>query len=154
MGFGQIAPGAGFAIGPHYQRSDLLGGKLTLSAGARGSVSESYLGRVDLSLPKLFGDRAFVKLSTLHRNVSELAYYGPGPDSQKSGRSNYRLEDTNVELRPGFRVQRFRAGMIGSYLAINVGPGHASRYISTERQYGPELAPGIDRQTNFWRGGG
>src|SRR2546422_1062236 len=83
-------------------RSDLIGGKLTLSAGARGSVSESYLGRVDLSLPRLFGDRAFVKLSTLHRNVSEMAYYGPGPDSQKSGRSNYRLEDTNVELRPGF----------------------------------------------------
>lgn len=39
-----------------------------------------------------------------------MPYYGPGPDSQKSGRSDYRMEDTNVELRPGFRLplDRFR----------------------------------------------
>src|SRR5439155_19253153 len=118
-------------------------------------VNESYLGRVDLSLPSLVGGRAFLDFSTVHRNVSEMPYYGPGPDSSKSGRSDYRLEDTNVELRPGFQPLRgVRAGLIGSYLAVNVGPGHSTRYISAERQYGPEAAPGIDRQTNFWRGGG
>ena len=35
-----------------------------------------------------------------------------------------------------------------------MGPGHSSQYISSERQFGPAVAPGIDRQTNFWRGGG
>ena len=155
VGFGQIAVGTGFAIGPQYRRSDLLGGMLTLRVGARVAVNESYLGRVDLSLPSLVGGRAFLDFSTVHRNVSEMPYYGPGPDSSKSGRSDYRLEDTNVQLRPGFQPLRgVRAGLIGSYLAVNVGPGHSTRYISAERQYGPQAAPGIDRQTNFWRGGG
>src|SRR6266849_1297048 len=31
VGFGTIVPGSGFAIGPRYRRSGLLGGKLTLS---------------------------------------------------------------------------------------------------------------------------
>jgi outer membrane protein assembly factor BamA len=44
--------------------------------------------------------------------------------------------------------------MIGSFLAVNVGPGHSTRYISSEQQFGSDVAPGIQRQTNFWRGGG
>jgi outer membrane protein assembly factor BamA len=155
IGFGQIAPGTGVAFGPQYKRDDLLGGRLTLSVGARAAVNESYLGRVDLTLPNLFGDRAFVDFSAVHRNVSEMAYYGPGPDSEKTGRSNYRLEDTNVEVRPGVRPFRnLRAGLIGSYLAVNVGEGHSTKFISAERQYSPAMAPGITRQTNFLRGGG
>ena len=155
VGFGNITPGTGFAIGPQYERRDLLGGNLKLNVAARASVNESYLGRLDLSLPNLFGGWAFLDFSTIHRDISEMPYYGAGPDSRKSGRSDYRLEDTNVELRPGFRPFRgLRFGAIGSYLAVNVGPGHSTRYISTEQQFGPNVAPGIDRQTNFWRGGG
>jgi outer membrane protein assembly factor BamA len=155
VGFGQLVPGNGFAVGPEYRKSDLLGGKLALAIGARGSSNLSYMGRLDLSLPALFSDRVFLDFRTIHRDISEMPYYGPGPDSRKTGRSDYRLEDTEVELRPGFRPFRhFRAGLIGSFLAVNVGPGHSTRIISTERQFGPNVAPGIDRQTNFWRGGG
>src|SRR5512133_3797019 len=155
VGFGNIVPGAGFAIGPQYNRTDLWGGRLTLKMQARAAINESYLGRLELSLPHLFDDRAFVDFSTVHRNLSEMPYYGAGPDSRKTGRSDYRLEDTNVEVRPGFRPYRgFRAGMIGSFLAVNVGPGHSTRYISSDQQFRPDIAPGIQQQTNFWRGGG
>jgi outer membrane protein assembly factor BamA len=155
VGFGTIVPGSGFAIGPQYERTDLWGGRLALKAQARAAINESYLGRLELALPHLFGDRGFLEFTTVHRNISEMPYYGFGPDSRKTGRSDYRLEDTNLELRPGFRPYRgFRAGLIGSYLAVNVGPGHSTRYISSEQQFGPDAAPGILQQTNFWRGGG
>jgi outer membrane protein assembly factor BamA len=155
IGFGQIAVGSGFAIGPQYKRTDLLGGNLTFSVGARVSVNESYMGGLELSLPNLFGGRGSLDFKAVHRNVSEMPYYGSGPDSQKTGRSDFRLEDTNLELRPSIRVfRRVRAGAIGSYLAVNVGEGHSTRYISADRQYSPAVAPGIDRQTNFLRGGG
>ena len=155
VGFGNIVPGSGFAIGPQYKRTDLWRGRLTLKAEARAAINESYVGRLELSLPHLFDDRAFLDFSTVHRNLSEMPYYGSGPDSRKTGRSDYRLEDTNVEVRPGFRPYRgFRTGLIGSYLAVNVGPGHSSRYISSDQQFGPDAAPGIQQQTNFWRGGG
>jgi outer membrane protein assembly factor BamA len=155
IGFGTIIPGSGFALRPRYTRSDLLGGRLTLRIDALGSINQSYLGGLSLAMPSLFGGRAFWDFSVVHRDISEMPYYGPGPNSRKTGRSDYRLEDTNVEFRPGVRFYKgLRASLIGSYMADNVGKGHATRYISTEKQYGPEVAPGIDHQTDFWRGGG
>ena len=152
---GSIVPGQSFGVGPSYRRTGLWGGKLGFAVQARGSANESYLGRFDVSLSNLLGDHAFLTFTTLHRDISEMPYYGPGPDSRKTGRSDYRLEDTNVELRPGVRIYKgLRATAIGSFLAVNTGPGHSTRYISTENQFGPGVAPGIDRQTNFWRGGG
>ena len=155
IGFGNIVPGAGFAVGPDYNQGGLWGGRLTLKVQARAAVNQSYLGAIDLSLPHLFNDRAFVDFRATHRNVSEMPYYGAGPNSAKTGRSNYRLEDTNLELRPGVHIYKgLSATLIGSYLAVNVGPGHSTAYISTEKQFTPDVAPGIDHQTNFWRGGG
>jgi outer membrane protein assembly factor BamA len=110
---------------------------------------------VEVAVPRLFSDRTFVTFSAQHRNLSEMPYYGPGPDSSKTGRSNYRLEETSFEARPGVRVFKgLSAGLIGSYLAANTGPGRSTIYISTEEQFGSAAAPGVDRQTNFWRGGG
>ena len=60
-----------------------------------------------------------------------------------------------MEVRPGVWVYKgLRATAIRSFLAVNTGPGHSTRYFSTENQFCPGVAPGIDRQTNFWRGGG
>ena len=155
VAFGSIVPGSGFAIGPHYKRGGLFRGRLTVSAEARAAINESYLGRLDMFFTPVPSGRTSVDLSIVHRDISEMPYYGAGPDSEKSGRSDYRLEDTNLELRPSVRVYKgLRTGLIGSYLAVNVGQGHSSRYISTDQQFGAVTTPGIDRQTNFLRGGG
>ena len=95
VGFGNVVPGAGLAAGPQYTRTGLWNGRLDVTVQARASINESYLGRMDVSLPNLFGDRVFLDFSAAHRNISEMPYYGPGPDSRKTGRSDYRLEDTN-----------------------------------------------------------
>src|SRR5215475_14641291 len=154
IGVGQLAAGAGFALGPQFSRSDLLDGKLSFKIGARGSTNQSYLGRFDVSFHDLFGGHAFLNFGAAHRDLSEMPYYGAGPDSLKSGRSDYRLEDTIIELQPGFTpLPHLRGGLSGAFMKVNVGPGHASRYISTEREFTPETTPGIDRQTGFWRGG-
>jgi hypothetical protein len=73
IGFGQITPGTGVSVGPQYRRDDLLGGRLSVGAGARVSINESYLGRFDLALPRLLDGKAFVNFSLIHRNVSEMA---------------------------------------------------------------------------------
>ncbi|MDX2153559.1 MAG: BamA/TamA family outer membrane protein [Bryobacteraceae bacterium] len=154
MSFGNMVPGSGFAIGPKYTRP-MHDGRIVLELDARASANESYLGGLKLSAPRVFSDRIFLTFSTQHRNISEMPYYGAGPNSDKNGRSNYRLEDTNIEVRPGVRIFKgLSAGAIGSYLAVNTGSGHSTRFISTEQQFGPAATPGVDRQTNFWRGGG
>jgi len=154
VSFSNVVPGAGFAVGPRYLKQ-FWDGNLIFRVDARASVNKSYSGRLELSLPHLFHDHGFLTFSTLHRDISEMPYYGPGPDSRKTGRSDYRMEDTNVELRPGVRIFKgLSASLIGSFLAVNTGPGYSTRYISTELQFGPAAAPGILHQTNFWRGGG
>jgi outer membrane protein assembly factor BamA len=155
VGFGNVIPGSGFAIRPRYTRTDLMGGRLTMRIDLLAATNQSYMGGLYLGMPDLAAGHAFWEFSVLHRDISEMPYYGPGPDSQKTGRSDYRLEDTNVEFRPGVRpLKHLRASLIGSYLAVNVGPGHSTRYISTDQQFGPDAAPGIDHQTDFGRGGG
>jgi hypothetical protein len=124
IGFGRVVSGAGFAIGPQFSGDDFLNGRLALQVGGR----------------------AFVNFGADHRNFSEVPYYGPGPDSEKSGRSDYRLEDTTLELRPGITPFRHvSTGVIGAYSKVNVGPGHSTRYVSTEREYGPEFTPGMTK---------
>jgi outer membrane protein assembly factor BamA len=155
LGFGKVGAGTGFAVGPQFSRTDFLDGKMALRVGARGSVNRSYFGNVELSVRDLAGGHAFLNFGAAHQNISEMPYYGPGPDSEKSGRSDYRLEATTLEVRPGIAPFRHvRLGAIGAYSRINVGPGHSTQYISSERKYTPETTPGIDRQTEFWRGGG
>jgi len=155
LGFGTIVPGSGFAVRPRYTNNELWDGRLTLRVEAVGAINESYMGRLDALMPDLFNDLAFVDFNTTYLNVSEMPYYGSGPDSRRTGRSDYRLENTNVGLRPGIHIYKgLRASAIGSLLAVNVGPGHSSQFISTELQYGPTVAPGINHQTTFWRGGG
>jgi len=154
LSFGNMVPGSGFAVGPTYTKP-IWDGKLIIRADARAAINQSYGGRLEISVPKLFSGHTFATFSTQHRNISEMPFYGAGPDSSKSGRSNYRLEDTNIEFRPGIRVFKgLSAGLIGSYLTVNTGPGYSNLYISAEEQFGPTAAPGIDRQANFWRGGG
>jgi outer membrane protein assembly factor BamA len=151
---GNLGPSAGLAAGPQYTRNDLLGGKLALKLRARVGTSRSYLGRVDVSVRNLFGSRAFLDISADDRSLSEMPYYGSGPDSEER-RTNYRLEDTTVDVRPGLTlIPHLRVGAIGSYMKVDVGPGHSRRYISADREFTPLTAPGIDQQTSYWRGGG
>ena len=103
---GSIVPGQSFGAGPSYRRTGLWGGKLGFAVQARRSANESYPGRFDVSLSHVLGDHTFLNFTTLHRDISEMPYYGAGPDSRKTGRSDYRLEDTNVEVRPGVWVYK------------------------------------------------
>jgi outer membrane protein assembly factor BamA len=105
-------------------------------------------------MPRLANDRAFLRLYAAHRNYPQMQYYGPGPDSNKGARSNYRLEDTSYDFETGIRPFRnMNLGVTGGYLQVNVGPGTNTRYISTERIFNEFTTPGITQQSDFLRGG-
>lgn len=154
IGFGQMIPGAGFSLNLRYQKT-LLDDHLRLGGFLDGSTHEYYLARFTASAINLWDDRARVDFSTTHEDFPQMPYYGPGPESRKSGRSDYRLETTDVEVRPSLSpIRHLHLGLIGGFEAINVGRGTASQYISTDQQYGPGAAPGIEQQTNYLQGGG
>jgi len=107
------------------------------------------------SMPKLAHDHAFFELRAVHRDLPHIDYYGPGPNSAKSGRTGYLVEDsvfsTNVGVTP---FRHLRVGATGSYMLINVGPGRDDRFASTDRVFTEQTTPGIQFQSNFLQGGG
>jgi outer membrane protein assembly factor BamA len=145
---GGLATGQGFAFGPQYARRDLGGGQLQVRASARGAFSTAYLTDLELNAPSLAGG-GFVRALAVRRHYPRLDYYGPGPDSRKDRRSNYRLEDTAVEGTAGVRLPgRVRIGAALGGLFVNTGPGNGPS-PRTDDLFTPAEAPGLDRQTDF-----
>ena len=151
---GGLVSGSGLALGPEYLRRDLAGGGVAVRGSVRASLKRYQLYEVELGFPKLAGEKAFVDLYAVHRNYPRIDYYGPGPESQKSGRSDYRLEDEAYEATAGVKpVKPLRLGVTAGYLEVNVGPGADGRFVSAEKIFPPSGTPGIDRQADFWRVG-
>ena len=151
---GGLVSGSGFALGPEYLRRDLSDGRVIVRASARASLKRYQLYDVQLTFPKLYHRKLSVDLYAVHRNSPRIDYYGPGPDSRKTGRSDYRLEDTSYDLTAGVKPLRHLSvgGSLG-FLQVNVGPGADPRFVSTEKIYTPASTPGIDNQSDFLRGG-
>lgn len=151
---GALVTGSGFALGPEFFRDDLRDGNILVRATTQFSTRQFQLYDLELGFPKLMNNNAYFDLHATHRNFPQMQYYGPGPDSQKTGRSNYRLEDTlfgfGVGVTPG---RHARLGAFGNFLEVNVGPGTDPRFVSTERTFRPTTTPGIDVQTDFLQGG-
>jgi outer membrane protein assembly factor BamA len=153
LAMGGLVTGSGFAIGPSFFRDDLYKGNLAVQAAAQISFKNYSKASARLSLPKLLNSKLFTDIAVTHRNYPGIAYYGPGPDSQKM-RTNYRLEDTSADATAGISPFRFfRAGGGLGFLAVNIGAGRDSRFASTDQTFTPAQVPGIDNQTNFLRYG-
>ena len=98
---GGMGPGTGFGLGIDYHRTGLLGGPVNIRAGAQTSFRSDRKFDLELTAPKLSGGKYFAELYAVHHNYSRVYYYGSGPDSEKTGRSNYRFEDTAVDATFG-----------------------------------------------------
>ncbi|MGH9631175.1 MAG: BamA/TamA family outer membrane protein [Bryobacteraceae bacterium] len=152
--FGNLMPSSGFGLGPEYYRNELKDGAIQFRTSVRASTGKSMFADAELSFPKLLNRNAYVDLYTRWRNNPRVSYYGPGPDSKKSGRTAFRLEDAAYDVNAGLTpVPRVRLGVAAGYLQTNVGPSDDPRYASAETVYSPANVPGLDRQSSFLRGG-
>lgn len=149
---GNMVTGGGFAVGPEYFREDLLKGNLSVRASAQASTRRYTKFEFAGTLPKLWDGKAQAGVLASRRDYSSLNYYGPGPDSEKTGRSNYRLEDVSFDVFGAIQPMRWtKVGAQTGQLWVNVGPGTDDRFASTDRLYTEARLPGIQRQTDFWR---
>ncbi|MEZ5398077.1 MAG: BamA/TamA family outer membrane protein [Bryobacteraceae bacterium] len=152
---GGMPTGSGFAVGPNYMRQDLARGKLTVNAFALVSTREWVKLGGGASIPRFYGDRLFWEGSAVYHNYNSLGYYGPGPDSQKTMRTNYAFEDTNLDTMLGVRVTPWlRAGGSIGFQHPNTGQGKNELYASTERVFGgnPRVI-GLREEVDYLRGG-
>jgi outer membrane protein assembly factor BamA len=146
---GGLVTGSGLAMGPEYSREGLLDGKMDFRTSAQASMGGYQKQDLEVSFPRFLHDRLKLDLYGVHHNYPGLNYYGSGADSNRAGRSNYRLEDTAFDGALSVRLNsRLRAGATAGYLMNNIGPGTNRRFISSEQIYSTE---GIQDQANFSR---
>jgi outer membrane protein assembly factor BamA len=150
---GGLPSGSGFGLGPEYYRPDLGRGTVSFRAAAVGSQKLWYMVDTELQFPHLAQRYLNLGFRARRADANSVDYYGPGSGSQKSDRTNFRREENALESNLGFRPTRryLTVGFTASYLWLNIGPGQSSLYTSSEEQFTPSVAPGIDRQTNYLR---
>ncbi len=151
---GGMVTGGGFALGPEYLRRDLADGEVVFRAAAQSSFKNYQKYDLQLTFPAFARNRLFFDLNSVHHRYPGINYYGPGPDSLKSSRSNFLFEDTGFDGVFGLRpFKHMELGVSGGYLLVNVGPGGDQRFVSVEQVFSPVETPGIDAQANFLRFG-
>lgn len=153
--FGGLPSGSGFGLGPEYYRPDLAKGQILFRVAAIGSAKLWYLVDTELQFPNLARRFLSIGVRGHHIDANSVGYYGPGPDSLKGGRSNYRREESTFDFSLGFKPTRryLSIGFTCGYSWINVGPGTETAFISTEKLFPPSSAPGIDKQASYLRTG-
>jgi outer membrane protein assembly factor BamA len=150
---GGLVQGSGFALGPEYHmHRDSWGSDFFLGAQLSTKLYQRYYSR--WNQPQLANDHFSLDLNAVHRNYSQVDYFGPGPRSLESDRTDYRLEDTAIDGALGVKpFKNLQLGGSAGYLAVNVGPGQSEDFPSTELVFSPIVIPGIDHQTDFLRYG-
>ncbi len=154
---GGMSANGGFALGPEYVRDDLRNGAVSVRFAAQATLRLFQRFEAELTLPKLMNNRAFWNVYAVHHNYPQLQYYGPGANSRKGNRTDYRLEDTALDTTFGVKplTQMLKLTVAGSVGALwnNVGPGTNKQWTNAERVFTPAQAVGINEQTDFFRYG-
>ena len=150
---GGLPTPSGFALGPAVQWQNSQD-TARVSSWAIGSVKQFYSVGTGLELPRLTSQRLDVTLRAAHLDMPQLDFYGQGPNSLKSNRTDYRREDTWLDAGVDWHALRHvKAHCKAGQLWLNVGPGISDSVTSTNLKFGPDQAPGIDVQTNYFVGG-
>jgi hypothetical protein len=151
---GGLGPGSGFALGTEYFRAPSHSKGTAFRALVGASSNEFYKAETQMTLQSLFGGFLSLDLGSGYQRSPRIDYYGPGPDSARSGRTAYALEGTGLAMHATLRPrERFRWGALTRYLLFNVGPAGHSRLASTDRAFTPATTPGLDVQSNFLQAG-
>lgn len=152
--FGGMAQQQGLGVGVQYVLEGVRRTALQFRIGAQVSTRLAHRAHIELTLPPSAQKPWFFRISGLQHRYGALDYYGPGPDSKKTGRAAYLYEDLAIDGLLGWNLSPFvRVGASAGYLRANTGPGTPRDVASLERVYPSALVPGLDRQGHFTRWG-
>ncbi len=152
--FGGLSTGSGFAFGTRYWNPRLKGGGWDLQSSAAASfegykLADLQLGQIDQPERSL---TAFADL--YYRDFPQEDFFGLGPASLESDRTDYRIEDAFVGATVRYRKDWFQADFRSGYYQVNIRPGTDTDFPNTQELFDDVTAPGLDLQPNFFQIGG
>ncbi len=151
---GGMVQGGGFGIGPEYFRPDLAKGNLVFRTAAQASIRGYQRYDMEFGAPHFARNKLFLNLFAVHHDYTGINYYGPGADSKRASRTDFRIIDTSTDGTFGILpFKHMKMGVSGGYLLVTLGPGQDTRFASTDKVFTPQQAIGIDTRPDFVRVG-
>jgi hypothetical protein len=148
---GGLETGSGFGGGATYQNNKLIPG---VHITSNLLISRHLYQNYDLALdfPSFLGFRTlYSQLYAGYFYSPQRNYYGLGPDSLESDRTNYLAEQFHVSGTIGNRWLPWLDTWISAgYLQTRLGSGTSSRYASIEDRFDDETAPGLDDEPDLY----
>jgi hypothetical protein len=152
--FGGIPTGGGFSLGPQYTRQDLFADHLTWNTYVAGSTRKWYGGASSFDFHDLANGHLELKADGGYQNSASVWYFGEGPDSSKSDKTDFDREFTTAHFAAlgHFFDQKLTVGYAVGGLLVHVGPGDLSSTTPTQQLFTEANTPGLVQQANFITG--
>ncbi|HET9467274.1 MAG TPA: BamA/TamA family outer membrane protein [Vicinamibacterales bacterium] len=155
--FGRIVSGAGWiSIGPGY-RQRLFGERAVIDSSAAISWRAYKQVQARFEFTDLANSHVSIGTQVLWQDLTQLNYFGHGPDSLTDGRSEYRLKTTDIVGYGSYRPVRWltfgaTAGRLdGPTLSAPTGPFDRN-YPDAREMYATDPAFALARQPSFAHG--
>lgn len=170
-----ISPGSGFSPGVRYLLPTRPGSKVDFQASAAFSVrgyqhydlqfgkvlqvgaqpflqSSGELGFRELGEDSPEAERFFLFADLRYRDYPQEDFFGPGPASLETDRSDYRLQDAAFDVVSGYRLNSWLSGILrAGFLNTQIGRGTDSRFVDTQDRFDDSQAPGLAARPDFLR---
>lgn len=152
--FGGIPTGGGFSLGPQFTRQGLLADHLTWNTFVAGSTRKWYGGASSFDFHDLANGHLELRTDGGYQNSASVYYFGEGPDSSKSNKTDFDREFTTTHFAAlgHFFDQKLTVGYILGGLLVHVGPGDRNDTPTTEQLFTEANTPGLTQQSNFITG--
>lgn len=152
--FGGLPTGGGFSLGPQYTRQGLLADHLTWNTYIVGSTRKWYGGGSSFDFHDLLNGHLELKTDGAYENSASVWYFGEGPDSLKSNKTDFRREFTKTHFAAlgHFFDHKLTAGYTVGGLLVHIGPGDLNNTPTTQSLFTESDTPGLGLQSNFITG--
>lgn len=149
---GGIGEGAGFGVGPAFRYN---APRFDFKTSAAGSMKEYFIAEASLRFPGTIGHNEYIRPRGLYlelyarrRDFPQEDFFGLGPDSQISQRSDYAQRDSFGEITAGFQRGLLETGVGVGALESSIGAGTDTRMPSATAVFShTEMAGAADRPT-------
>jgi hypothetical protein len=150
---GSVGEGSGFALGPAFRYNT---SRFDFKASAAASTKAYFSGETSLRFPGTVGQDAYfksqgpyVELYGRRRAFPQEDFFGLGPDSQLSNRSNFALRDTLGRVTGGYERGNLQTGIGLGYLDVSIGTGTDARFPSSTEIFAIDEMPGVNERVGF-----
>jgi hypothetical protein len=150
---GSMGEGSGFSLGPAYRYNTA---RFDFKASAAASTKTYFSGDVSLRFPGTIGQDSYFKpqgpyieLQGRRRVFPQEDFFGLGPDSLSTNRSDYALRDTMGRVIGGYQRGNFQTGVGLGYLDTAIGSGTDARMPSSTDVFTAAEMPGVNDRGGF-----